>query len=259
MTNNLFDINTHQYRWDRKMRNIFIIGFYNPKYLLLKIWTIFNSRSIDMHQFLSNWTPSPTGWKVLHWKQKWYYTEPKNSFVSSTKPKNGFSLCNELETLLRVSCINTKPLKKVPRCLKKSSWWFRMKVRNLKRVSNSLQSAKPFFSVYWTSKKFIRRFARSGVPMGLGAQSYWYPIGTQAINGLVGCPVALSTQSDWVPQKDWVPSRTGYLVLLDWFISTVLSTNSCLKYIRLHQISLKRINNSDFIENLIEEYSTSYK
>jgi hypothetical protein len=29
--------------------------------------------------------------------------------------------------------------------LEKSSWWFRMKVRNLKRVSNSLQSAKPFF------------------------------------------------------------------------------------------------------------------
>jgi hypothetical protein len=26
----------------------------------------------------------------LHWKQKWYYTKPKNSFVSSTKPKNGF-------------------------------------------------------------------------------------------------------------------------------------------------------------------------
>jgi hypothetical protein len=25
-----------------------------------------------------------------HWKQKWYYTKPKNSFVSSTKPKNGF-------------------------------------------------------------------------------------------------------------------------------------------------------------------------
>jgi hypothetical protein len=41
----------------------------------------------------------------VHWKQKWYYTEPKNSFVSSTKPKNGFVGA-------------TKLLKKVPRCLK---------------------------------------------------------------------------------------------------------------------------------------------
>jgi hypothetical protein len=44
-------------------------------------------------------------------------TKLKNGFVSSTKPKNGVTVCKEFETLLRVSCINTKPLKKVPRCL----------------------------------------------------------------------------------------------------------------------------------------------
>jgi hypothetical protein len=36
-------------------------------------------------------------------EKKCHFTEPKNIFVGSTKPKNGFALCKELETLEKAS------------------------------------------------------------------------------------------------------------------------------------------------------------
>ena len=50
-----------------------------------------------------------------------------------------------------------------------------------------------------------------------GTQFYRYLINISPINELVRQPASLLTQSDWVPQEDWIPSQTG--TQSDWVTS----------------------------------------
>ena len=68
------------------------------------------------------------------------------------------------------------------------------------------------------SNKFINGLDISWVEIELGTSHDWvYPVmtGTQSYRYLINIspineqPASLLTQSDWVPQKDWVTSRTG--------------------------------------------------
>jgi hypothetical protein len=76
--------------------------------------------------------------------------------------------------------------------------------------------------------------------MGLGTQSYCYPIGTQATNGRVGCPVALSPQSYWTGAYLFLTKNNFFLInIIFSFIDIVhtVKNSNVLSHIYVHILS----------------------